>query len=562
MNLRSPVVAMLWEQWRLTRVEAAQRLAFGLLAASAALLFSAAPIFNAASGTTVVWILAAAHGFFWFSIAKLNGGRFMDGYKPGFPLNLLFTRPVPTVVFVAVVTGYDAISCALLYVVSAGLLELIFNEPLPLFSVAACLVAYHLASTCIQWSTRNRIVQWVGSMAAFWPLVMVVKSSLDSPHPMGLSVAQYVLLGLVCVVSFVLTVVGVARQRRGDAVATEPRAAIGTGYPVWLVNLFRFSCPTSSATRAQLWFELRSSGLPILTIGLGVAALIFLLFAIGIAVPSMRGVAVGIAMFSAPFVVLLFGSNAFGIRSKQGRLYASPFDATQPYATAQMAGLKVLVRTISVLAAVIAIGVSVFASSSLMGAWGDWNVNGDAVTGGLMYRRGQIVEFLGGHTGYALAAMAVVMCVGIATIVAWQAAREALKVRYPRGVLIAQWSPAAWGLTIGLLGLAGTFGILPHAVAQAGVMAAMGIAMVVLIAAPIYFLWSSFADGVLSVRYAGGALAILAAFGLAYGSLLRAVGEPHDGFHWTALLMMSWPVLLVLLSGALVPWSLGRVRHT
>ena len=36
MNLRSPSVAMLWENWRLTRVEAVQRFALGLVAGALA----------------------------------------------------------------------------------------------------------------------------------------------------------------------------------------------------------------------------------------------------------------------------------------------------------------------------------------------------------------------------------------------------------------------------------------------------------------------------------------------------------------------------------------------
>jgi hypothetical protein len=362
--------------------------------------------------------------------------------------------------------------------------------------------------------------------------------------------------------TFAVTVVGVARQRRGDAIATEPQAAMGTGYPVWLINLFRFSCPTSSPTRAQLWFELRSSGLPILAIGFGVAMLIFLMFAIGIAVPSVRTTALFFGMFSGLFVLLLFGSNAFGIRSKQGRLYASPFDATQPYGTAQMAGLKVLVRASCVLVALLAIGVSVWASSGLMSAWGEWKVDGNAVTSGLMYRRTQVAAFLARQAGSSLVAMAIVASIGIVAIVAWQAAREALKVRYPRQVVIAQWLPAAWGLVIILLAVSGSVGILPNPVAQMGVVAAFVIATVALFLAPVYLLWRGHAERALDLRYAGGGLVILATFAGAYATLLRAAGEPHAGLHWTALLLLSWPVLILMLGGAVAPWALNRVRHT
>ena len=47
---------------------------------------------------------------------------------------------------------------------------------------------------------------------------------------------------------------------------------------------------------------------------------------------------------------------------RQGRAYASAFEATQAYGTARLAGLKVLVRSVCVLAALIAVGVSVWAS--------------------------------------------------------------------------------------------------------------------------------------------------------------------------------------------------------
>ena len=42
MTMRSPVVAMLWENWRLTRVEAAWKLALGIVGGLAALVVFAA----------------------------------------------------------------------------------------------------------------------------------------------------------------------------------------------------------------------------------------------------------------------------------------------------------------------------------------------------------------------------------------------------------------------------------------------------------------------------------------------------------------------------------------
>jgi hypothetical protein len=558
MNLRSAVVAMLWEQWRLSRVEGVQRLFLGLLAASGALLL------NQDNGVTVaVWILAAAHGFFWFSIAKLNGGRFMDGYKPGFPLYLLYTRPLPTALVVGVSMAYDALSCAALYILSAALLGAAFGKPLPMFSVAACLVAYHLVSTCIQWSTQNRIVQWVGSIAIFWPLVGLLKSSLDSPDQGRFTLAQGAMLVLLGLVSFGLTVAGVARQRRGDAVAQEPRKEIWGGYPEWMVNLVRFSCPTSSAMKAQLWFELRSSGLPVLTIGLSLAVLICLLFAAGIVIAPLRTVAMGITVFSFPFVLFFCASNAFGIRSKQGRLYAGTFETTQPYGTAQLAALKVLVRSACVLIALATIAASVWASSSFMGAWGAWSAG---IEGGvnavpeLLKFRGRIGDAIAGQSGWGFVALAAVVSIGVAGLVAWQSAREALRVRYARRVLVAQWAPAAWGLSIGLATLAGKTGFIAPSAVRSIVQAAMWLPTAALLLATIYFLRSNVAERVLTVHYVAGALAILAAFGAAYATLLA--GAWLGGAEPTLMALLSWPVLLLMMGGALAPWALNRVRHT
>ena len=66
------------------------------------------------------WILLSQYAFFYMSIAKLNGGRFMDGYKPGFPLYLLYPRPVATAAFVGVAMAYDAITNVAMYLVTAA----------------------------------------------------------------------------------------------------------------------------------------------------------------------------------------------------------------------------------------------------------------------------------------------------------------------------------------------------------------------------------------------------------------------------------------------------------
>ena len=546
MTRAAPIVAMLWENWRLSRVEAGQRLGLGLVAGSAALVW-----FDAGA-IIAFWILIAVHAYFWFSISKLNGGRFTDGYKPGFPLYLLFARPVPTAAFVGVAMVYDAISCVALYLVSAALLGFAFGQPLPLFSVALYLVVFHLACTCLQWSTRSRVVQWTGSIVVGWPFVFLLINRVKHPLQVEFSLTENVVMALVGIVAVGLTIAGVARQRRGDAVATAPQQKEGSGgYPVWLVALFRFRCPTSSATKAQVWFELKSSGLPVLAIGLGVAMLIFLLFAISIAVAPVRNAAIGIAMFSVPLVLFLCGGNAFGIRRKQGRTYASSFEATQPYGTAELAGLKLLVRTACVLAALIAIGMSVWVSSSFVSDWGPWLTKGKDAGEGLLKLRHKIENTFAGQTGYTHAAQALLASIVVAGMVAWQSAREALRARYPRRLLVVQWLPAVWGLAIILLTLAIRKGFGPVPLVGEIVRASFWIFGAVMLLATIYFLWSGFAERVLTIRYACGALVVSAAFGVAWRAGMP-VGD---------VVGILWLALGILMVGVLAPWALNRIRH-
>jgi hypothetical protein len=538
--MRSAIAAMLWENWRLSRVEAAQRFGFGIVLGSAALALSD-------SGATIAfWILILNYAFIWFSIAKLNGGRFMDGYKPGFPFYLHYARPISTAVIVGVAMAYDTISNVALYLVSAALLGFVFGQPFPLFSVMLCLVASHFLYALVQYSTSSRVVQWVGSLV-FIPLYFLLKDNVKPPLQAEFSLGENALLLSLCILSFGLTVAGVARQRRGDAVATAPRTVQAGGFADWLIAPFRFRCPTSSATRAQIWFELKSSGMPVLLIGLGIATVIFVLFAIGVFVTPVRNMAVGLPMvFSLP-ALLFLGGNAFGIRRKQGRMYTSAFEATMPYGTAKLAGVKVLVRAACVLVAAIAVAACAWASSSLMSDWGAWIVEGkDALPRLLEARRTLIDTFWTGYTPVALTISAASAAV---TAVASFATLAALRACYSRRVNIGMLSLGFCVLAVVLLQLGQEAGFVSQRLLDAFFMTAFGILALALALTVVYAAWRGFAERTLTPRYLLGAVAISAALGAA---LLPVT--PVDG-------VLSVCFVLLMLS-VLTPWSLSRARHT
>jgi hypothetical protein len=557
MTLRSPLLAMLWENWRVTRVEVAWRLALGIGGGLTVLaVFSsqreAMKDFSAAIGLILIVL---PHFVGWLSMAKLNSGR------PGFPLYLLYTRPVRTAVLVGIPMAYLTVLPAAIYLVSALLLRVTSSYPFPLLPVAAWIAALNVVLAAMNWSAHNRAIQMLGVMVATsaWLVLAIhrltaveIQGSYDWPPTLwptlfDFPLTDYALIVAIGLASYGVAVARVARLRHGDAPTAMPRIVDFPGFPEDLVSLFRFSCPTSSATRAQLWFEMKSSGLPVLAMGLVLAISTPLVFAITRPIGFIHPYAVSWAGLSVLFV-LLFGVNAFGIRWKQGRAFASAFEATQPYGTARLAGLKVLVRSVCVLPAMLAVGLSVWTSLSFIAV----GKGAEVLRSGLRVIEGAV----GALTGYQQVALAVVASIGVAVMVASVAAIMALAARYPRPLNIATCLYLlSWGLVLVLLAVAGHRGI--------GLLfgPTRFIDAPAIVLATGYLCWRAFADRLLTLRWAFGIVLVSLSFGTAWVTVLRAAGVHLAGLPAMDAVWMLSPVLLPLLASVLAPWSLSRVRH-
>jgi hypothetical protein len=570
MTLRSPIVAMLWENWRLTRVEAAWKLALGIVAGLAALVAFAAMSWvpNQAVrdfGAVIALIVIVLPNIMgWWSIGNLNRLR------PGFPFYLLYTRPVRTPVLVGVSMTYQSAVPAVSYLVSALLLRVTSGYPFPLVPVAAWIAALNLSHAPTNWPFLNAAVRLLVNLAAALAWFFLAMHRLtpkipgwDWTRPMqwptvfDFPPTYYALFVVIGVASFAIAVVGVARQRRGDAPAAVPWTP-GTGFPEGLVNLFRFRCPTSSATWAQVWFDLKSGGLPVLTIGVVLAILNPLVFAISVPAVWFRPIAVMCGLASVWLAVLTVGGNAFGIRRKQGRVYASEFEATQACGTARMATLKVLVRSVCGLVALVAVGMSVWASLSFI-AFGQGYEP-------LRSWQGAIESAVGALNGYQLAALAVVVSIGAIVMVASLASFAALAARYPRRFGVVGLLLLLHGAVLIPLVLTGYRGVGSQALweflVNALVWMTRWIDAPLIVAATVYVCWNAFDERLLTLRSAGGAVLISAAFGAAWLTMLRAAGVQLAGTSMPYAFWMLSPLLLPLMASALAPWSLSRVRHT
>ena len=182
---------------------------------------------------------------------------------------------------------------AAIYLVSALLLRVTSGYAFPLLPVAAWIAALTLVFVAAAWSTRNRTIQVLVMMVAVLRAFGVAMDRLTAvelpggydwpprlwPTLFDFPRTDYAWIALIGLASFGVTVAGVTRQRRGDGWVEVPSAQ-RDGFWDRLVHLFRFPCPTSSATRAQVWLDLKSNGLPVLTIGVALAIVILLLSAV------------------------------------------------------------------------------------------------------------------------------------------------------------------------------------------------------------------------------------------------------------------------------------------
>jgi hypothetical protein len=473
--------------------------------------------------------------------------------------------------------AYNVASALAVYIVAAFVLQATFGYPFLSLPLVAWITAYHLAQWVVQWGTPSKAVQWVGTLTyggGLWALA-VWRGAPEWPAGFDFSIGDYALLSAIGVASFGLAVAGVARQRRGDARAAIPRTVTRSGFSDWLAGLFRVPCPTTSATRAQVWFDLKSSGLPVLAIGGALAIVIPLLLVVTTQLdvvlsgvftqPATRAFALVVAVFAVP-IVLLFGGNAFGIRTRQGRRYASIFEATQGYGTARMAGLKVLVRSVCLLAALVAVVTSAWISASVIPFDVLADMDNDTfiekarspLSGWMRAIEGAVRAM----SAYELLALAFVTAIVVAVLVASRASHAALSARYPRHVKGAIWTLLLHGLVLVLLTQAAQRGIGTAFLLDAILRATKWIAVAAILLATVYLLWRVRAERLLTVRQLFGAVLLCAAFGVAWVTVLRAAGAQLVGIPTTDAVWMLSPALLPPLVSVLAPWSLSRIRHT
>ena len=565
--MRSPVTALLWETWRLTRVEVAFRMSLATLLGAAIIIFARAlslPDGEDLGATGALSLVAFLAFPFWLSIARLNGGRALDGGLPGFPFRLGYVRPVRTPLLVGIPLAYLAAAAAASYLVPAVALGAAFGYSFPLLPVAAWIAVLILVQAATTWWTCSRLVQIVGSMAATAACLTLAMNRVHGEEIPGndflpdrwaaqfaLSLADYALIASIALAAVALTVVSVARQRRGDVLIGRPQGSVTHRFRAWLVDRFDWPCPTATSTRAQLWFELKSAGAPMLGIGAALALAIPVSIVIAGPFEPARPYILLFAMLS-PLVVLFLGIiNPFGLRSKQGRTYASSFDAGQPIGTARLASLKILARAACLLGAFAAIAVGVSVSVPLTNEWRQaaWST----------HVHGALAATLDALAIHQRAALAIVAAAGLSAAVACAASIHVLWLLHPWRTVLGASGLLLYGIAFSLAAPAGTGGDGPEVVL---IQAFPWVVAVAIPLAAAEAFRQVLTQRLLMIRHAVSAVILWAGFVVAWLTFLQGFGLPVAGTSPAFAAAMLSVTLLPLAAVALAPWSLSLVRHT
>jgi hypothetical protein len=472
---------------------------------------------------------------------------------------------------------------AAIYLLSALVLQLATGHPFPLLSGAAWIAFLNVVLLTLIWSGRGATFVALGSMVTLLVWLRLVRTSARPlsgglgwrsspelwPTAFGFSFADLAVIVLAGLACFWLAIAMISRQRQGGL--SVPARKPGAGWTHWLIDRVRVACPVSSPMRAQAWFEFKSGGLPLLAVAVMLALMILVLFAISGPVDvvlhdhfhltcekvheqrcfMLRGMSWMFGMFS-PLILFGLAGNALGARWGRGRL--GSFDATLACDTARLAALKVVVRWMCVVAALLIVELSVWSAMSLFGTETFLQVTNVS----LRAFHGAVARV----SGFRLLAVLFALLMLSGLCVAAMSVLGVLWVRYSGRVNRLALVMLLFILMVVALGLASKSGstlAMRAGIAVANTAGWVFAGTVIFVTARL--LWRGIADRLLNGRYVCGAVLITAAFVAAWMTILGKQVARLGELPAAATAFLLALLLLPLLASVLTPWAYSRIRH-
>lgn len=538
----TPAVAVTWESWRLTRRRV-----------------SMVPALAAVCG----WLLVKYHNsttafVALFALAVLAAFSMPGlGIGSGFPLSQDFSRPIRTSTLVAMPLACVAMAASACYLVPAVLLRALTGAAFPLIPVAAVIGALAAEVAAYRWSTRSTAVRIGLTFPGIfvWGLLYqyldpfrgpghFVDTRAISPRMFVLSGMGYLVVALFIGAMYLGTVWAVERQRHGDdelllGTNKEPerRGDILAGIRNACFDLFRWHCPISSPTAAEVWFELQSYGIAVLVIGALAALCIPVLINWGAG--TFDGIAVVLAACTLLAPLAAGVSASIWNRRNAPRAQVSAFEAARPIGSAKLIGIQILVTAVCISGAWILASASLWLSLPL--------IKGVHGRGSLLARALEPFQTY----GLRLLADAAIGFVWLATLLAFLMA-----LRIASSYAQRFWLAAA-GVVLYIVGL--TIGIARGWIDGALVGVHLWALAIAIPVGTLLVLGRALACGALAPRQIAGTALIWLLFAALYLDTLRNAGAMQASPALAAMAFAS--TLLPLAAVGLAPWSFSRIRH-
>jgi hypothetical protein len=395
--MRNPVIALIWETWRLSRrwylwvlpLCAFIDLTF-MARATRFVRLGPGALYAGWDGTQVAYELVAPSVFMAnFSLAIFATLLAVSmGNRSGFPLGFEFRLPVKNSLLVAVPMLTVAALCASLYLLPIAVCRLFYGVPFPLLPAGTLVGTLVVILLACSWTAAS---SYARTFAMFFGIVAAAQlfAWLDPVHLANLSPAvpggpprfnseiaaltfgEYALLGGICVLLFTLCAVSIGKQRRGEMLVFNlPGKEAPTKARTLAALLERAAdrialpCPDSSPLRAELWLELKRQVLPILLLSMLVAACIPLFFVIGF-IPQRADAGWVDYLFPA---IVFFGGIGIAVfnRRQASAGYMSAFEGTRAMTTLRFALLQLLSVAGGALLGMLVVCISLYFSSGLL----------------------------------------------------------------------------------------------------------------------------------------------------------------------------------------------------
>jgi len=395
--MNSPVLALAWQSWRLSRRWYLLVLGVGLLGITGLLKteMSGMPpevdlrAMTAYSATSLAIVLSLLATFIAVSI----------GNKKGFPFHFEFRLPVSTPVLVIIPMLCFSLLCASLFFLPMLLFRLIYGLHFPVLagSMLVMIVAWLLISGAwIATGDSVRVVSVGASLIAVilmlaWMNPFSALTDIQGPPTkeslnliVNFALTEYVLLLLIMVLLGVAVVHFVSLQRNpghshakrstaGSAELSEKTASTENRNTRLtrlnsVLSLDNLPCPDGPPWKAELWLELRRFGGPALMVSLAIMLAVPVVIVIR-NVSGWHNLDTVIDLMPMSLFFMLIGITLFNRRQKDAGMM-KPFERSRPLATRQLALLQLGTSSMLNIVALIPLVAVLWVSSTLLAGEG------------------------------------------------------------------------------------------------------------------------------------------------------------------------------------------------